>query len=37
MIWWWELRYKDAWKNDSVIKFDCETNIKSIHEEEDSK
>ena len=36
MIWWWELGYKDGWTPDSVIKFGCEVNIKSINEEEDS-
>ena len=36
MIWWWNLEYKDGWTPDSVIKFGCEVNIRSIHEEEDS-
>ena len=34
MIWWWDLGYKDGWTNDSVIKFGCEVNIRSIHEDE---
>ena len=33
MIWWWELGCKDVWTPDSVIKFGCEVNIRSIHEE----
>ena len=36
MIWWWELRYKDEWTLDSVIKFGCEVDIRSMHEEKDS-
>ena len=36
MIWWWELGCKDGWTPDSVIRFGCEVNIRSIHEEEDS-
>ena len=36
MIWWWELGYKDRQTPDSVIKFGCEVNVRSIHEEEDS-
>ena len=36
MIWWWELGYKDGQTPDSVIKFGCEVNVRSIHEEEDS-
>ena len=36
MILWWELGYKDGWSPDSVIKFGCEMNIRSIHEKEDS-
>ena len=31
----WELGCKDGWIPDSVIKFGCEVNIRSIHEEED--
>ena len=36
MIWCWELGYKDVWAPDSVIKFGCEVDIRSIQEEEDS-
>ena len=36
MIWWWELGYKDGQTPDSIIKFGCEVNVRSIHEEEDS-
>ena len=36
MIWCWELGYKDVWAPDSGIKFGCEVDIRSIHEEEDS-
>ena len=36
MILWWELGYKDGWSPDSVIKFGCEMDIRSIHEKEDS-
>ena len=36
MIWWWELGYKDGQTPNSVIKFGCEVNVRSIHEEEDS-
>ena len=35
MIWWWELGYKDGWAPDSVARFGCEGNIRTIHEEED--
>ena len=34
MVWWWELGYKDGCSLDSVIRFDCEVNIRSIHEKE---
>ena len=34
MMWWWELGCKDGWTPDSVIKFACEMNIRSIHEQE---
>ena len=33
MVVWWELGYKDGWTLDSVIKFGCEVNTRSIHEE----
>ena len=36
MIWWWKLGCKHGWIPDSVIKFGCQVNIRSIHEEEDS-
>ena len=36
MIWWWELGCKDGWTPDSVIKFRCEVNIRSVYEEEAS-
>ena len=36
MIWWGALTFKVGWTPDSVIKFGCEVNIRSIHEEEDS-
>ena len=35
MIWWLELGCIDGWTPDSVIKFGCEENIRSMHEEED--
>ena len=34
MIWWWGLGCKDGWTPDPVIRFGCEVNIRSIHEEE---
>ena len=34
MIWWWELGCKGGWTPDSVTKFGCEVNIRSIHEGE---
>ena len=36
MNWWWELGCKDGWIPDSVIRFGCDVNIRSIHKEEDS-
>ena len=36
MFCWRELGCKDRWTPDSVIRFGCEVNIGSIHEEEGS-
>ena len=36
MVWSLKLGCKDGWMSDSVIKFSCEMNIRSIHDKEDS-
>ena len=33
-IWWWQFECSKEWTPDSVVRLDCDINIKSIHEEE---
>ena len=32
--WWWQFACKDGWTPDSIIKFGCDANMRSIHEKE---
>ena len=32
--WWWQFGCKDGWTPNSVIKFGCDVNMRSIHEEQ---
>ena len=32
--WWWQFRCKDGWTPDSIIKFGCHANMRSIFEGE---